>query len=287
MESWWYSQRYPDALALPGGGINLLNPDHLMAGKKKAASSKTKQKAEFQLDPMHLALVASSLMPRMQLPEVWSCLEPEKLARHLAREREGYDPQIHLDDPDGTARLDVIMQEAVARARLLLHYAGGSPSPTKAAWAKMLSDGDTAEEAVARVRRDVAGNKDSEINISAFLRLVLINSNDDSRQKHWRAFQAAEQASVIFLKEKLDVRVIWEKEATLTDIQESKGGKVRILKDDILPKSIPVKFAGSEALKFYEFYIVHGNRITKQISRETGRTGGRKTQRKVKQESQI
>jgi hypothetical protein len=127
MESCWYSQRYPDALALPGGGINLLNPDHLMAGKKKAASPKTKQKAEFQLDPMHLALVASSLMPRMQLPEVWSCLEPEKLARHLAREREGYDPQIHFDDQDGTARLDVIMQEAVARARLLLHYAGGGP----------------------------------------------------------------------------------------------------------------------------------------------------------------
>jgi hypothetical protein len=148
----------------------------------------------------------------------------------------------------------------------------------------MLSDGDTAEEAVARVRRDVAGNKDSEINISDFLRLVLINSKDDSRQKHWRAFQAAEQASVIFLKEKLDVRVIWEKEATLTDIQESKGGKVRILKDDMLPKSIPVKFAGSEALKFYEFYIAHGKRITKQISRETGRTGGRKRQREVKQD---
>lgn len=275
-------------MAIPGGGIDLLNPDHPMAVKKKAASPKAKRKAEFQLDPMHLALVASSLMPRMQLPEVWSCLEPEKLARHLARERDGYDPQNHLfDEQDGTARLDVIMQEAVARARLLFHYAGGSPSPTKEAWAKMLADGDTADEAVARVRRGVAGKKDCEINISAFLRLVLINSKDESRQKHWRAFQAAAQASTIFLKENLEVRVVWENEATLADSQESKGGKVRILPEDFLPKSIPAKFAGSEALRFYEFYIAHGDRIRKGISRETGRAGGLKAQRKVKSESQI
>ena len=93
------------------------------------------KKAE-EPSPLDVATLAARFLPRIELPNDWQSQHPETLKAELARPTGTpfpHNPQ-HRPDPGWRLQWEVVCEEAVKRARILLDAAAGKVRPEVAEW---------------------------------------------------------------------------------------------------------------------------------------------------------
>lgn len=239
-------------------------------GSKRNRSEVETSKKETS-DATSLATIAALLMPRMEAGPGGQDPNPEALRAFYAGQRTFFDPEKRLKQ-DGTSNLDVMMEEALYRARLLLDRAANQPSPTVEAWTKMIEGEAKNEEMISRLKKEVAVMKGS-IPWQKVAKMALPKSTPEMLKIYWRAFQASEIA--LRHEEATDENLVfvWESEASL---QQKGDPSVRVRPDALIPLTVRAKSVLSTIAKFVEFYERFGPSLRKKVQRKAGIRGRKK-----------
>lgn len=249
-------------------------------------ATKKRKTEKLTIDSVTLAQVAASLMPRIEMPFGWKDMTPRALREEFEEahdwtkcppgsvERDGFVELLHSDarSHDGSTIVDVVMEEALRRARMLLCRAHGMPSFTQERWAKNIAEPWATQDRVFPVIQAALKKATYPLTWQSFTEVVLANSTDDVRRLCWRGFVAKSELGI----EDKHKYVVWESDANLRDREDP---KCKILPDSKADFQIRRRAALGFAPRLYEFYQEHGERIRQKISRSAGGTGGRKSAR--------
>ena len=112
--------------------------------------------AEYQPSPAEVATLAARFLPPIELPPDWQESHPEMLKRSLGKPTGTPFPHSPEYRPDPGWRLpwEVVCEEAVKRARMLLEAAAGKVRPEVASW-----DAATAEASAEAKANDAADDE--------------------------------------------------------------------------------------------------------------------------------
>ena len=245
----------------------------VMSTKRKSATGPV-------FHPGLIATVAASIMPRMECPSGWPDMPAAFLKDILQKQRAGYNPRVPYDEQDGTSPLDVIMQEAIYRARMLISYSRGESSWTQTL-SKQAKQGTPQTRALADFDAEMAKEK-LPISWKRLVDLVLRNSTDKMRRSYWFAYQAAKWATECEREHGTKVRVVWKSQETERDREDP---ACIIVDDEKAAKQFHrIALAKVEAEQFYRFYQEEGATMRKSKQRQGSRVGSKKSAKLRKKE---
>ena len=232
---------------------------------------------KFDYDPVTVATIAASLMPRMTIQENRKNPDLLMLRRQLDWERNPYTFTGTLK-ADGTSVLDMLMEEAICRARLLLGRAAGEESPARIRHAKLFGKDAAKQSMLDRVTM-FAAEWTTAIPWQVFAEWVLPHVSPNMREQCWR------RTSTVFLHlRQLDWEserdeIVWASEAKPKD---KKNPTVLIVPDNEIPQFVDLAGVWQYAGVLYDSYQEEGPKLRQRLSREKGKQGGEKAQRQRK-----
>ncbi len=219
-------------------------------------------------DPVTLASIAASLMPRMECGDVGKDADPERLRKFYGQQRSWLNSEKKLDQ-DGTTNLDVVMEEALYRAHLLLDRANNKPSPTAEAWREMNQREQKKAIVIEKIKKEIA-TRTEPIPWEELTRWSMGRSKADLRKIYWRAFQASELAARHEQEHDEYLVFVWESEANL---QQRGDPSVKVVPDAEMSPSVSVRAALVCAQNFLDFVQEFAPRLRKQVERKGGEKG--------------
>lgn len=205
-------------------------------------------------------------------------MTPTDILEYLANAHSWSEYSGHVGDHDGSTRLDVLVAEAVARARLIWRRAHGLPSPTQEGWEKNIAK-PWKEQASARPRiREALSAAEYPMTWQQLMEIVLPEASDEMRRRCWFGYRIT-----LEIGSKPYERAVYESQATHAD---RNNPRVLIVPDATADHVVNRRGAISFAAPLYEFYQTHGTSLRQKIARARGKSGGRKTQRQLKKDDQ-
>ena len=182
---------------------------------KKASRKKAEPKTpravlaiQFSPDEALTATIAASFMPRMSMDyKKGARPSPKSLRMSLDGERAGH-TFIHMK-PDGSTLLDILMDEAIYRARLLLARVQGEGSPTRLAYAESIRNEGPKSRMQARVA-ELSGLHEGVIRWQDLAAWVLPEASEAMRAACWKMTNALYMHIQLLNQDVGDFEVIWE-----------------------------------------------------------------------------
>lgn len=228
-----------------------------------------------------LASVAAALMPKVECPTDWASMSPAELKVVLEKQRAGFMPHLPYAGQDGTSPLDVIMEEAILRARMLIAYANGVDSWTRTL-AKQARQGTPASRAEEQFSEAIRKEK-LPLHWRRFVELILPNSTEKMREAYWRAYRAKGLREQLEVEHGCKVHVVWQ------DGPKSRPAVAGAKRFTLDEKQLEVVFhriakAEVEAAQFRAFYEKEGGSLRKESQRKGSLKGNKKAEDRLKRE---
>jgi hypothetical protein len=232
--------------------------------------------AEYNPEQLAIANLALHFLPRIELPHGWQTEHPDILAPKLAIPTAGIDPENAMSAirfPGWATPFELIAEEAVKRARILLDAAAGKARRERTDYEH---EKDAAE--AERVKEDAAHAKwqtvfqryakdRAAISMIEALRLIVKGSEDHMLIFYMRQSQ---RESYEGYRERHHL----EKKRVIFADEEKPGETDAVVVSDLMDEMVDVQRFGRLAASFRQYYDAHGERVRKMFSRIVGQKGG-------------
>jgi hypothetical protein len=214
--------------------------DPLMTAKRKRSPKQTGLVAE---NPEVVASIAATLMPRIELPTGWWNWTGRKMMDEFSISEEEAETAL-LDREGGWGPLEVVMDEALRQARLLLQMARGVQTKEMVHWRVYRERLEKLQRFTDRIKvaLDQVKTEEFPIQWNRLTALALPDSTPEMRRRYWFSYCAKQHLLDLDVREAGIKRVVFESFSNLKDKQDP---ECRLLPDShVLLHLFPARVHG-------------------------------------------